>query len=325
MKSDRLLLGFDIGGTKCAAVLGRETPSGDIDILGMTRFPTAETGGPAACIDRFCFEAELLLRERHFSPESPIGIGISCGSPLDSRSGRILSPPNLPGWDDVPVADLLKRRFPVPVFLQNDANACAVAEWKYGAGRGTRNMIFLTFGTGMGAGLILDGRLYSGTNDNAGECGHIRLEPYGPVGYGKAGSMEGFCSGGGIARLARMRLLELSQCGRSVSWAPDPEQVDAKLVAEAAGRGDALALEIYRESARHLGKGVAILMDLLNPECIVIGSVFARSERLFREEMERVIREEALPLTRSVCRIVPAGLGERIGDIACLAIAGGLE
>ena len=296
MEADRFLLGFDIGGTKCAAVLGRETPSGDgMEILGKTRFPTAEEPEPFSCIERFCAEAEGLLRGKGIARESVAGIGISCGGPLDSRRGVILSPPNLPGWDAVPVVDLLKKRFSLPVFLQNDANACAVAEWKYGAGRGSENMIFLTFGTGMGAGLILNGRLYSGSCDNAGECGHIRLASYGPVSYGKR-----------------------------VLWAPNPELVDAKQVADAALNGDPLALDIYRESARHLGQGLAILMDLLNPERIVIGSVFARSEALFREEMEKVIRKEALPLAVSVCRIVPAALGERIGDIACLALAGGM-
>ncbi len=325
VEADRFLLGFDIGGTKCAAVLGRETPSGDgMEILGKTRFPTAEEPEPFSCIERFCAEAEGLLRGKGIARESVAGIGISCGGPLDSRRGVILSPPNLPGWDAVPVVDLLKKRFSLPVFLQNDANACAVAEWKYGAGRGSENMIFLTFGTGMGAGLILNGRLYSGSCDNAGECGHIRLASYGPVGYGKAGSMEGFCSGGGIARLAQMRILEVLQRGERVLWAPNPELVDAKQVADAALNGDPLALDIYRESARHLGQGLAILMDLLNPERIVIGSVFARSEALFREEMEKVIRKEALPLAVSVCRIVPAALGERIGDIACLALAGGM-
>ena len=112
-----------------------------------------------------------------------------------------MSPPNLPGWDNIDIVKQIKTHFGVPVHLQNDANACALAEWKFGAGRGTKNMVFLTFGTGLGAGLILDGKLYSGTNDNAAELGHIRLDRFGPVGFGKTGSFEGFCSGGGIAQL----------------------------------------------------------------------------------------------------------------------------
>ena len=130
-------------------------------------------------------------------------IGISCGGPLDSKKGIIFSPPNLPGWDNVPITRILSDEFGVETALQNDANACALAEWLMGAERGHSNMIFLTFGTGMGAGLILNGRLYSGTNDLGGEVGHIRLAKTGPVGFGKAGSFEGFCSGGGIAQLAK--------------------------------------------------------------------------------------------------------------------------
>ena len=123
-----------------------------------------------------------------------------------------MCPPNLPDWDNVPLVEMTEKRLGIKTILQNDANACAVAEWKFGAGRGTRNMVFLTFGTGMGAGLILDGRLYSGTNDMAGEVGHIRLAPKGPLGYGKKGSFEGFCSGGGIADLAKQTVLnKLSQ------------------------------------------------------------------------------------------------------------------
>jgi glucokinase len=124
-------------------------------------------------------------------------IGISCGSPLDSQKGLILSPPNLPNWDCVDIIAPFKK-YQVPVGLQNDANACGLAEWKWGAGKGYQNVIFLTFGTGMGAGLILNGKLYTGTNDMAGEVGHIRLKEDGPIGYGKKGSFEGFCSGGGL-------------------------------------------------------------------------------------------------------------------------------
>ena len=141
-----------------------------------------------------------------------MAIGITCGGPLDSKKGLIMSPPNLPKWDKIPITKIIEDNFNVPVFLQNDANACALAEWRFGAGKGTNNMIFLTFGTGLGAGLILDGRLYAGTNNLAGEIGHIRLAKDGPLGYDKKGSFEGFCSGAGIARLAK-KILSLFAVG----------------------------------------------------------------------------------------------------------------
>lgn len=124
-------------------------------------------------------------------------IGISCGGPLDSRRGIVFSPPNLPGWDKVPITKFFSERFHVPCFLQNNANACVLAEWKWGNGKNLDNVVFPTFGTGMGAGLILNGKLYEGAKGLAGEIGHMRLARHGPVGYGKAGSFEGVCSGGG--------------------------------------------------------------------------------------------------------------------------------
>ena len=252
-----------------------------------------------------------------------MAIGISCGGPLDSKKGVILSPPNLPGWDSIEIVKIFQDRFGIPTAIQNDANACALAEWKFGAGIGTQNMVFLTFGTGLGAGLILNGSLYAGTNDNAGEVGHIRLNEYGPVGYGKSGSFEGFCSGGGIRQLAINKAKERLQMGQEVDWCPDGdvEQINARVVAEAAYKGDKLALDIYRESALQLGRGLAFLLDILNPEKIVIGSIYTRCEDLMAPYVSEVLQREALPLANAVCQVVPAVLGESIGDYAALSVA----
>ena len=144
------------------------------------KFPTADPESTLRRVEEIIESADTIC-----------AIGISCGGPLDCARGRILSPPNLPGWDEVPVVSRLADRFGVPVRLANDADACALAEWRFGAGRGTQNMIFLTFGTGLGAGLILDGRLYRGASSSAGEVGHIRMAVDGPLGYGKRGSLEG--------------------------------------------------------------------------------------------------------------------------------------
>lgn len=312
-----MLLGLDIGGTKCAVSTG-EVHAGGIKITAKRRFDTPHGLSRDQIIARLADEVEEL-----FDP-SVKAIGISCGGPLDSKSGIILSPPNLPGWDDIPIVDALSERFGVPAAIQNDANACAMAEHRYGAGKGTKNMIFLTFGTGMGAGLILNGRIYTGTNDMAGEIGHIRMAPFGPVGYGKSGSFEGFCSGGGIAQLGRDMALEQIQRGTPAKYCPSVQSlsgVTAKTIADAADAGDEVAADVYRRCGEMLGRGLAVLIDILNPELIVIGSIFARSENLFREAMEREIEREALERSRSVCRIVPAALGEQIGDYAALAVA----
>ncbi|MBQ7152502.1 MAG: ROK family protein [Clostridia bacterium] len=251
-------------------------------------------------------------------------IGVSCGGPLDEQKGLILSPPNLIGWDRVPIVEELEKRFSCPAHLCNDANACALAEWRFGAGVGTKNMIFLTFGTGMGAGLIIDGKLYAGTNGNAGEVGHIRLAQTGPVGYGKAGSFEGFCSGGGLRQIGRSFALEKLQVGKSCAYCPtkqDLEHISAKAIADAADAGDETALAVYHFCGEMLGYGLSILIDILNPEVIAIGSIFARSENLLRESAERVIAENALAVSAGVCRIVPVALAEKIGDFAAIAVA----
>lgn len=318
-------MGVDIGGTKCAVLLGkaRLEEGEDSPILKRLEFPTKTAGGPQGAIEKICEGIQALLDEYRLSKEQVAGIGISCGGPLDSKKGLILSPPNLPGWDRIPICQILSERFGIPAALENDANACAVAEWKFGAGQGAQNMVFITFGTGCGAGLILDGRLYQGENGMAGEIGHMRLSHFGPVGYGKAGSMEGFCSGGGIAELARMKVLEYLQAGREQHLCADRTQLDqltAKSVALAAREGDPLAKEIYAISGRYLGKGLAVLIDLLNPSLIVIGSVFARSRDLLWPEAEKVILEESLAASAGVCRVVPAALGDRIGDYAALSL-----
>ena len=316
-------LGLDIGGTKCAVILGKSA-DGVPEILGRLSFATDSAASPEEALEKMCALGDELISEHGVSKESISAIGISCGGPLDSRKGLICSPPNLPGWDKIPAAEIVRRHFGAPVLLQNDANAGALAEWKFGAGRGCENMVFITFGTGCGAGLILDGRLYSGTNDNAGECGHIRLTDFGPVGYGKAGSVEGYCSGGGIAQLGQTYLYEMVQQGAKSELADlyrSGTEITAKLLAEYARKGDGTAKRVFDVSAAMLGKSLSMIIDLINPERIIIGGVFARCTDLLLESCEKVIRREALAPAANVCRVLPAGLGEQIGDYAALAVA----
>lgn len=313
-----LYLGLDVGGTKCSMVIGNAS----LAIKKKIFFETRVERGYKAILSEFQEHIDASLAE---FPECRLKrIGISCGGPLDSAKGMIYSPPNLPGWDNVPIVEIFSKKYGVETAVQNDANACALAEWMMGAGKGTRNMIFLTFGTGMGAGLILNGQLYSGTNDLGGEVGHIRLAPDGPVGFGKSGSFEGFCSGGGIAQLARSIVTEKFKNNQSVGFCPSPEEIDeidAKKVFQAARSGDQVAAEIVRISANYLGQGLSILIDILNPECIVIGSIYARNESLFDPVIEEVLRREAIPSALEVCRVRPAALGDSIGDYAALCVA----
>lgn len=195
-----MYIGIDIGGTKCAVVSSADGQT----VREKIRFATEDKENTLKRI----LEAVTALGP-------PQAIGVSCGGPLDEKGGIILSPPNLPDWDRVEIVKMLKERFSVPVRLRNDANACALAEWRFGAGQGCENMIFLTCGTGFGGGLILNGKLYAGATGNAGEIGHVRLADHGPAGYGKIGSAEGFCSGTGIREMGRTLALEALQRGES--------------------------------------------------------------------------------------------------------------
>lgn len=300
------IIGLDIGGTKCAVshLVGDR-------VVEVLRIPT---GDFASTFGTLC-DGVRQLRDRR-----PVAIGVSCGGPLDSRRGVILSPPNLhDSWHGTPVCQLLTESFGGDARLMNDANACALAEWKFGAGRGAQHLIFLTSGTGMGGGLILNGQLYEGATGDAGEIGHVRLRPDGPVGYGKNGSVEGFCSGGGIARLGEQHLQKRG--GARPSWAGNDAPLTTKRIADAARAGDSLAVEIMTEAGSRLGEALAILIDLFNPERVVLGGFFPVCRDLLEPPMNRSLDLEALPIPRTACRILPAELGETIGSHGAVAVA----
>jgi glucokinase len=319
----RSLLGIDIGGTKTAVVLGSESG----EIVARSVFPTAEQPGPEAVIAKIIEAARGQLRKAGLSVAEIAAAGIACGGPLDSEKGLILSPPNLPGWDEVPVVSLLKETLGLPCGLLNDADACALAERLWGAGQDCDNFAYLTFGTGLGAGLFLAGSLYSGPRGLAGEIGHIRAADKGPVGHGKAGSLEGFASGGGLPRLLRFLIEDgiASEAIVAVSPLSRREGLTARDIAMAAREGDELALMAMKRCGEYLGRGIAVLVDILNLEKVIVGGMYVRDRELFEPAMLRAFRLEALLASAERCRIVPAALGERIGDLAALAVAAGVS
>lgn len=318
----RYWMGLDIGGTKCAVLLA--TVDGGIHLKDKLRFATCSERGFEPVYAQLTAAMEEILQKNGLSYADVNAIGVSCGGPLDSRRGVVLCPPNLPGWVNIPLKALLEGRCGVPVYLQNDANACALVEWKLGAGRGCSDMIFLTMGTGMGGGVIAEGRLLRGCTDMGGEIGHLRLAEDGPVGFGKAGSFEGFASGGGIQRQAQALTEERIREGRTPAWVRDghaPEEADARLLAEYARAGDADAKAFFDHIGTMLGKGLALLTDTLNPEKIVIGSVFVRCEDLLRPAMEAELKREAIPFSLEGLQVVPAQTGEALGDLASIMAA----
>lgn len=318
---DKVLAGVDIGGTKTAVVISFKPPQVD----ERRWFATNPERGWKVAVDRIIASLHEALASRDLTLSQLGAIGVSCGGPLDPVRGLIQRPPNLSTWDDVPICELLEQEFKVPCYVENDANAGALAEVRFGAGRGSKNLIFLTMGTGMGAGLILGGRLYRGASNSAGEIGHVRLSADGPIGFGKAGTVEGWASGGGMAQVARS-YLEAAVTQRRSSLLLDgggrvPENITGRDVAEALKAGDAVAHAVVNTVGERLGEAMAILIDVLNPECIVIGGLAMRfGEELLGPALQ-VVEREALGQAAKRCRIVPAGLGEQIGDVASLCVA----
>ena len=298
-----MIIGLDIGGTKTAVVVG--TKRGEI--VSRLQFSTASERG----FEKVFAELSATVAQALSTAPKPVkAISVSVGGPLDILKGVIQSPPNLPGWDNVPLKDLLVKRFSLPVFVEHDGNAGALAEFYFGAGRGHRNIVFLTMGTGLGAGLILDGRVYRGTTDTAGELGHIRIAEDGPLCYGKSGSLEGYGSGTGMAKLARTMFPSV--------WSDSATVSD---VYSAWKQGSLEAQQVFEKAGFYLGRGFAMIADLINPERIILGGLGIRIRDAFLPSAEKVFRQEALPQSSAVCNIVPAQLGEAIGDIASLCAA----
>lgn len=313
-------IGVDIGGTKTAVVLAHEPPA----MLARIEFPTLPQQGPERAIALIKQSIYDVLRQTGIDKSQTGAIGVSCGGPLDQRAGVIQAPPNLATWVDIPITAILREEFALACRLENDADAGAVAEHRYGAGQGTQHMIFLTMGTGLGAGIIADGRLLRGARGQAGEIGHVRLSAEGPVGYHKAGSVEGWASGGGMAQAAEQEVEASMKRGERTALAAKLGAMTAKDVAEAASAGDAVAVRIIESTGGRLGEAMAILVDVLNPERIVIGGLAMRMGERLLAPARRAMEREALPGSARICQVVPATLGESIGDVAAICIAMGL-
>ena len=320
---ERLHAGVDIGGTKTAIVLAKDPPA----IITRIAFPTMPENGPEFAISLILANLRKALLSQNLDVSDLKAIGVSCGGPLDPELGLIEEPPNLPGWKNIQITSILEQEFGVPSYLENDANAGALAEHRFGSGQGASNLIYLTMGTGIGAGLILNGNLYRGATYMAGEIGHVRLSDSGPVGYNKAGSVEGWASGSGIAKLARNAVENAGQTGERTILADVAEDghleigLSAREVWHAAQGGDSLALEVVTTAGKMLGRAAAILVDLFNPEVIAIGGLALRMGDTLLGPARAIVDEEAHPLSAKACRIVPAALGEQVGDVAAICVA----
>lgn len=302
-------IGVDVGGTKIAAA--RVEPDGSVSRRFRTETRAAE--GPDRVIERICQGIECVMGE-----EAVDGIGIACPGPLDSRSGVVLSPPNLPGWERIPLKERLEDRFQVPVCVENDANAAAWGEYLLGAGRWADPMIYITVSTGIGGGVVLDGALYRGADTYAGEIGHMIVDPQGaPCGCGRRGCLEAMASGTALARAAAEALRNGD--GRIREWSggslPRAEHVFA-----AFREGDEVASRIIDDGIRYLAIGLANVVHLLNPRVIVIGGGVAGAGEMFFTPLRERLSNSLMPSFADTFELRPAELGADAGVIGAAAL-----
>lgn len=303
----RTVLGLDIGGTKTAVVEG--TVEGRI--LARLEMPTQAAEHFDRTFPAIVQRARTLMEAAREAGRAIGAISVSVGGPLRIEEGFLINPPHLPGWHDVPLKSRLMEEFrDLPIAVEHDGNAGALAEFHFGVGKNRshlRHLIFLTFGTGVGGGFIVNGEILRGASDTAGEIGHWRLAEDGPPGFGKRGSWESFASGAGLVELAAQMFPR--------RWTADSP---IRVLVEAMLADDAEALQVAEAAGKWMGRGVALLIDALNPQVIVFGSLgVALGERILGPA-RRVIAEEALPQAAAACELVPAALGKQIGDIASL-------
>ncbi len=293
-KDGDLYVGLDVGGTKCAGVLGNARG----DVLDRREWPSRAERGPQAMI------ADLLAYAR--SAPSAVAAGVAIGGPLNALAGIVRSPPHLPGWTDWPLKAQLEQELGVPVFVEHDAAACALAEYTWGGWRGCHTLIYLTCGTGFGAGIVIDGRIYRGAGGHSIEIGHARFAPDGPTAFGKAGSNEAYCSGTALRLLAEWKL------GRTLS---------PRGVAEAAAAGDAGALGVLRLHAESTGQVCANLADALFPDVILLGSLARHLGEPWLQMVGTRFESEAHPHARQLCQLRGTTLGDRVQDLSALVVA----
>lgn len=310
-------LGIDIGGTKLA--VGLVTATGEQ--LSAVREASRVHEGPDAMLERLVRLGRQAIAEAGVSPGEVVAAGVGCGGPLNPDTGVVMNPPNLPGWDNVPVVSRLSAGLGLPVYLDNDANAAALGENRFGAGRGVANMVYLTISTGLGGGIIIGGRLYQGENGNAGEIGHMSVFYDGrPCGCGNRGCLEAYASGTSIVA----RVQEAIRAGEPsvmVGIAGSVDAITGETLLTALQLGDSLAERVWAETITILGAGVASVVNIFNPRKVVLGGGITNfGDRLFVPLREQVARRAMAPLAQ-VVEIVPAHLGSQVGVLGAAAVA----
>lgn len=309
----RVVAGIDIGGTKIAVAIADD----DGRVLSMTRFPTRTERDPFDIIDEAVEKIQAMVRE---AEAALIGVGVGCGGPLSRERGVTVNPPHLPGWEEFPIVEHLEKRFGVPVNFDNDANAAALGEHEYGAGRGLRNLIYITISTGIGGGIIVGGEIVHGIGDGAGEIGHSCVQPDGVQCLcGARGCMEMLCSGTNIARRAKERLAQ--GAGSSMQrFADEAGNITTEMVVDAARGGDPLANEIWDETIRFLAIGINNIIVTLAPQAVILGGGVSTVGEMLLVPLRRELAARVKILPVEQVQILQAALGGDSGIYGALML-----
>ncbi len=308
----RSVLAIDLGGTKIIAAAVLSTG----EIVSRKYSLTLADEGPRPVINRLSSAVAEIIAQAKLKTSDIAGIGIAAAGIIDTKEGIVTTSPNLPGWRDVPLRDIIAERLGLTTYLINDASAAALGEHRFGAGKGVDNLIYLTVSTGIGGGIIIEGELYLGADGCAGEIGHMIIETHGPqCNCGKFGCLEALASGSAMTKesVRRLNQGEKSSIIRLVDGRL--ESITAETVSLAARKGDSLACDIVARAATYLGIGLANLVNIFNPELIVIGGGVSKMGNMLLAPARKTIREIAFKLPARTARIVRARLGSNAGII----------
>ena len=316
MNAPRLVAAVDLGGTKIRSIVADHRG----DIRGVDQRPTGAADGQEAVVRRIVRSVGAALAKSGLREDDLFAIGVAAPGPIDFERGLILAAPNLPGWREVPLGEILSQRLGRPSYLENDANAAALGEHRFGAGRGVQQMIYLTISTGIGGGLILNGQLYRGVDGTAGELGHIVVDERGPLDdCGMRGCLEAMASGTAIARMAS----EAVEAGESevLGRASEVGELTSKEVQAAAKAGDPTARAILARAAHYLAIGLANFINIFNPQLFVIGGGAARMRQELIDPAFEEARRMAFSRPAATARLMPSALGGDSGTLGVAALA----
>lgn len=312
------VLAIDLGGTKIITAI----ISNSGQVMAKDYQLTLADERPQLVIERIFLAIDHLLSLRDMNSSQLAGISIAAAGAINFDKGLITSSPNLPGWHDVPLRDIIKEKYRVNTFLINDASAAALSEHQLGAGRGVSNLIYLTMSTGIGGGIIINDKLYSGQSGSAGEIGHMTLDVNGPrCNCGNIGCFEVLASGTAVAEEAIRRIGQGERSSLAEMVAGNIEDITAEKVGAAAQGGDSLALEVVSKAATYLGVGMVNLVNIFNPEMIVVGGGMSNMGDLLLNPARQVVKERAFQLSAQAVQIVMAQLGEDAGVLGAAIFA----